>query len=132
MWGIVYSGFVFLTISACAGAEPLLVSHEQAKSATALGGSFAPVMDPQGRYVVYVKYGSDSTPEVSAKYLGVFLRWLPSGPTRHLSRTENLGVAPLGNSGYPAVSGNRRFVVFSSEADNLENSDTNNLSDIFI
>ncbi|KAF0191837.1 MAG: WD40 domain-containing protein [Gammaproteobacteria bacterium] len=95
------------------------------------GASRGSVMSADGRYVVF---HSEATtldardPDVTAD---VYVRDRLTGTTILLS-INNDGDKGNFDSFWPAISGNGRFVVFSSFASNLVPGDTNNTSDVFL
>lgn len=60
----------------------------------------------------------------------IFVRDLVAGTTTQVS-VNTAAVEPDGYSTVPAISGNGRYVVFASEADDLVANDLNNVQDIF-
>jgi Tol biopolymer transport system component len=61
----------------------------------------------------------------------IFLRDRNTNVTTMIS-VNDLGDASAGGSGFPAISGNGRFVAFVSNAPNLVSGDTNNRPDVFV
>jgi Tol biopolymer transport system component len=102
------------------------------------GGSFAPSISRDGRYVAF---GSTTTKLAEGdrnRSADVFLRDLHSRTTVVVSRSANGGTAN-GQSRNPAISGDGRFVAFQSEASDLvcfrcppALLDVNLLSDVFL
>jgi Tol biopolymer transport system component len=89
-----------------------------------------PAISADARYVAFV---SAATTLVEADNNGttdVFLHDRQTGVTRRVSNGPG-GVAGNGASTAPAVSGDGRYVVFSSLASNLIGGDTNGVSDVF-
>jgi len=62
----------------------------------------------------------------------VYLKDLSSGTETLITAGRPSGTAANGNSFAPATSGDGRYVVFASRADNLTLDDTNKTSDIFV
>ncbi len=82
----------------------------------------------------YVAFASDATTLVPGKTNGVmdiFVHDRLTGVTTRVSLTQS-GTEANGDSTNLAISGNGRFVVFESEADNLVPGDTNGQPDIFV
>jgi Tol biopolymer transport system component len=82
----------------------------------------------------YVAFASDATALVPGKTNGVmdiFVHDRLTGVTTRVSLTQS-GTEANGDSTNLAISGNGRFVVFESEADNLVPGDTNGQPDIFV
>jgi Tol biopolymer transport system component len=102
------------------------------------GGSFAPSISRDGRYVAF---GSTTTKLAEGdrnRSADVFVRDLHSRTTVVVSRSANGGTAN-GQSRNPAISGDGRFVAFQSEASDLvcfrcppALLDVNLLSDVFL
>jgi hypothetical protein len=61
----------------------------------------------------------------------IFLRHTPSNTTRRVSQTSG-GAEVHGTSADPAISGNGRYVAFTSTAPDLVGNDTNRANDIFV
>jgi hypothetical protein len=82
---------------------------------------------------VYFSEASDLVPGDTNSCRDVFVRDLPTGTTERVS-LDSSGVQGNGQSGYsaPSVSGDGRYVVFDSQANNLAPGDTNGKIDIFL
>lgn len=61
----------------------------------------------------------------------IFVRDLAAQTTVRVSRTPR-GAPPNGDSSIPSISGDGRYVVYGSEADNIGTHDTNRDSDVFL
>jgi Tol biopolymer transport system component len=99
--------------------------------AQANGGSQAPAISSDGRYVAFA---SNATNLVSGDTNGspdVFLRDRVAGATTRVS-VGPYGVQANGGSQYPAISADGNTVAFSSIASNLVPGDTNANADVFI
>src|SRR5258707_9014521 len=57
---------------------------------------------------------------------------LGATPTTELVSLTQFGGQGNGNSRFPAISANGRFVVFQSRADNLVAGDANSFADVFV
>jgi Tol biopolymer transport system component len=93
------------------------------------GNSIDPSISADGNLVAFSSGASNfvaADPEG-----GVFLRSISAGTTRLLSISAG-GVSGDGFSGDPVISGNGRYVAFSSGADNLVPGDDNLVADIFV
>jgi len=95
------------------------------------GASQNPSISDDGRYVVFESAGQFLVPGDTNSSVDVFLR------DRQLGTTERISVSTSsaqGNatSGLPRVSGNGRYVVFSSDATSLIPGDTNGKLDVFL
>jgi hypothetical protein len=85
-----------------------------------------------GRYLVFAGEGSGLAPGYTNRYRGIFVRDLVAGTNRLVSvSTNGIGDAN-GWSTDPIISGNGRYVVFASWANNLVNKDTNAGADVFL
>lgn len=94
-------------------------------------GSFAPKISADGRYVAYLSNASNLVPGDTNGFADIFVF------DRETRTTERLPVAgdgaePNGGTGFPALSADGRYVVFSSYASNLVPGDTNDNTDIFV
>lgn len=92
-------------------------------------GSFSPSLSADGRYVAFSSYafGTDDTNQA----YDIFVRDLYAGTITRIS-VDSAGGQANGSSFHPAISGNGRYVAFSSEASNLVAGDTNRVADVFV
>ncbi len=93
--------------------------------------SFAPRISADGRFVAFISESPDITPTDTDFLQDVFVRELSTGATTRIS-TPVSGNQSLGHVMDCALSGDGRFVVFSSQAHNLVQDDTNQLVDVFV
>jgi Tol biopolymer transport system component len=94
------------------------------------GGSSEPALSADGRSVVFSSDASNLVSGDTNGVLDVFVRNLWSGTTRRVS--VGVGGRPAdGESFFPAVSADGRWVSFSSAASNLVSGDTNATTDVF-
>jgi Tol biopolymer transport system component len=70
---------------------------------------------------------SDKRPDLTV----IYVRDTASGVTTRVSRTIS-GGAPAGHSYLPTISGDGRYVAFTSDASNLVRGDRNRLADVFV
>lgn len=84
-----------------------------------------------GRLVAFTSEADNLMPNFTNGFRNVFVRDLISGTTVLASVATNGGPAD-GICSEPAISGNGRYVVFTSAADNLVPGDTNRASDVFV
>src|SRR5258705_3107994 len=92
----------------------------------------APCVSDDGLRVVFASYATDLVPGDTNGFLDVFVRDVGAETTVRVS-VDSAGHQTNANSlGGFSISGNGRFVVFSSEADNLVAGDTNGADDIFV
>ena len=92
--------------------------------------SRAPSISANGRYIAFY---SDATNLVSNDTNGkkdVFVHERKTGKTKRVSKRSD-GTEGDGNSEWASISGDGRYVVFSSDATNLVSNDTNGKEDVF-
>src|SRR6266480_1541473 len=95
------------------------------------GSSARPALSADGRFVAFE---SDATDLVSGDTNGlrdVFVHDRQTGATERVS-VDSAGNQGDGESRYPAISADGRFVAFTSWATNLVPGDTNGVADVFI
>lgn len=95
------------------------------------GPSFGHAIARSGRLVAFVSLATNLIPGDTNAKSDVFVRDLGAGTTRRVS----LGTGSLqsnGDSGFPAVSADGRFIAFASSASNLVPGDTNGVDDVFV
>lgn len=93
------------------------------------GDSFGPALSNDGRYVAFASTASNLVPGASGTQ--VYLHDRTTGTTTLVSR-NTLSNAGNGVSQGPAVSGDGRFVAFTSTSSDLSLPDTNGKSDVFV
>ena len=84
-----------------------------------------------GRYVAFTSEASDLTPNDTNQFRDVFVRDLVAGTTTLVSVGMD-GFAGNGMSTEPSMSGDGRYVAFTSWATNLVAGDTNYYGDVFV
>jgi Tol biopolymer transport system component len=95
--------------------------------------SLSPVLSADGRYVAFSSLASTLSAEDDDFYRDVFVRDLGTGATILVSRAAGaFGAAGDGHSFEPSVSGDGRFVAFSSRADNLSLEDDDSPEDVYV
>ena len=97
----------------------------------AAGGSWSPVMTPDGRFIAFDSVAMNLAPGGHLPFMDVFLHDRTTGLTERLS--DGIG-GVLGNNGSyrPSLSADGRFVAFESTASNLVAADTNHTADVFL
>lgn len=95
------------------------------------GYSFNPAISADGRYVAFTSYANNLVVNDTNGCVDVFVR------DRLLNTTERVSVSSIGEKGNgdsfdPSISGDGRFIAFSSYGNNLVNNDNNGFSDIFV
>jgi len=101
----------------------------------AIGGSFSPAINNDGRYVAYMSYAPNLVPGDNNYKSDVFVYDRLTKNTTRVSVADNgkEGDQDSGNSfDLPSISGDGRYVVYSSDATNLVPGDTNTKDDIFV
>ena len=125
-------GAVLLSLPASAA-----TSSPTTRVSVATGGaqandhSLAPAISADGRYVAYYSDASNLVPGDTNRARDVFVYDRQTGQTTRVSVASD-GSQANGESFAPAVSGDGRYVVFSSSATNLVPGDTNNADDIYL
>jgi Tol biopolymer transport system component len=129
------AGFHLYVQDSVAGTMTLVDDSPQGKD-SGLTGMAVPSVSADGRVVVFDAGDSDLVPNDNNRFADVFLRDLAAGTTEIISaRTPELpSVAGDASSElWPqALSGDGRFLVFSSGAANLVDGDTNGFIDVFV
>ncbi|MGA9777271.1 MAG: hypothetical protein WBS33_03265 [Verrucomicrobiia bacterium] len=92
-----------------------------------LSGSFS----TEASYVAFVSDADNLAANATNGYRNVFVGDLLAGDNILVSANTN-GVAASGNSSEPSVSGDGRFVAFSSWAGDLVPGDTDNIENVFV
>jgi Tol biopolymer transport system component len=95
------------------------------------GRSSEPSISSRGRCVAFTSEASNLAADDINGVADIFLRDRQRRTTQRISQTPD-GSDADGASSAAAVSGNGRFVAFTSEATNLVPSDTNGVSDVFV
>jgi subtilisin family serine protease len=93
--------------------------------------SDAPSLSAEGRFVAFHSGASNFSPTDFVDTFDVFVRDLTAGQTELVS-VNQAGAPGEGDSGFPSISGDGRYVIFESPAANLANADTNEAWDIFL
>ena len=97
----------------------------------ATGSSFEPAISADGRFVAFGSIASNLVPADTNGTRDIFVH------DRQTGATERANVDSAGNEAnaaafLPTISGDGRFVAFSSDAGNLVPGDTNPASDVFV
>ncbi|HEY1487643.1 MAG TPA: hypothetical protein VGF84_16165 [Micromonosporaceae bacterium] len=102
-------------------------------SAGVLGNrsSAEPSLSADGRYVAFISNATNLVPGDTNNRIDVFVRDLSTGSVVRASVSAD-GVQANGNSNQPRISGNGRYVTFSSFATNLVAGDHNKQPDVFV
>jgi Tol biopolymer transport system component len=95
------------------------------------GFSFAEAISADGRYVLFTSEASNLVNGDTNGERDAFVHDRQTGQTSRVSVASN-GSQANGGTSFGSMSGNGRYVVFSTRASNLVNNDTNNWFDIFV
>ena len=96
------------------------------------GGTYgAPALSDDGRYVAFASQGGDLVPNDGNFVEDAFVRDRVAGTTERVS-VNSAGVEGDNETLTPWISGNGRYVTFSSVARNLVPNDQNNIWDVFL
>jgi len=98
---------------------------------TPAGGGSEPSISADGRYVAFTSYSNTLVAGDTNQAEDVFVRDRQTGVTTRVS-VDSTGAQADNVSQEPSISGDGRYVVFSSYASNLVPGDTNRRSDIFL
>lgn len=90
-----------------------------------------PAISDDGRYVAFVSYASNLVSGDSNFYPDVFVRDTQTNTTTRVSVATG-GTQTGGNISAIAISGDGRYVAFSSDANNVVAGDTNGIYDVFL
>jgi Tol biopolymer transport system component len=93
--------------------------------------SFTGSISADGRCVAFWSFATNLVPGDTNNWSDVFVRDLSNGTTERVSIATN-GAQGNDPSGFPSISADGRYVVFSSTASNLVPGDTNVGHDVFI
>jgi Tol biopolymer transport system component len=95
------------------------------------GDCQSPSISADGRYVAFCSFADNLIPSDVNGFPDVFVRDRQAGTTERVSVDPN-GMYGNGQSEFPSISADGRFVSFSSAASNLVVADTNGLVDVFV
>lgn len=96
------------------------------------GASGAPAVSSDGRYVAFSSSATNLVPSDANGAADIFLHDTVAGTTVRVNLGEFESEANFFTLGLPSVSGDGRFVAFSSLASNLVPDDTNSALDVFV
>jgi Tol biopolymer transport system component len=95
------------------------------------GPSFAPAVSADGRHLAFASSATNLVPGETNARRHIFVHDRSTGTTTRVSVGQG-GVLAGGDSGFPSISADGRYVAFESEATNLVPGDTNALTDVFV
>jgi hypothetical protein len=104
----------------------------QADEDSPYSGFYAVAMSASGRYVAFDSGASDLVGADTNGYYDVFVHDRSTGKTRRVSVRSNGNEGNGGSYENVDISGDGRFVTFSSDATNLVAGDTNGYTDVFV
>lgn len=107
-----------------------LISRTPA-GATANGESVFPEISTDGRYVAFESTATNLVAGDLSAIRDIFVRDRQTGAISIVSKSS-LGAQGDGHSFFPSISGDGRYVAFSSIAGNLVANDTNDVEDVFV
>lgn len=93
--------------------------------------SFEPSVSGDGRYVAFQSRASNLVAVDTNGRIDIFVRDTQTNVTSLVS-VSTVGSQANGSSEPPVISGNGRYIAFSSDADNLVSGDNNGTYDIFV
>ena len=97
------------------------------------GDSYYSAISADGRHVAWASAAASLSPDDGDPLYDVFVRDLQSNRTVYVSRaTGEMGSAGNGDSIFPSLSADGRYVAFESTAANLSTEDTDPTNDVFV
>ena len=128
------SADVFVYDLTARATELVSTPHPALTTATAahISVSHCASLSTDGHYLAFATTGNGMVPGYTSAWRGVFVRDLAAQTNLLVSVPTNGVAAANGQATEPMISGNGRYVVFSSYASNLVKNDTNHTSDVFI
>ena len=132
--GLGWIEFLFVVMAGTASAQVIERVSVSSSGVEANGDSFAPLYDGASENGRFVVFESDATNLVAADGNGlrdVFVRDRHLGTTTRVSEVPGGGDAS-GDSRYPSISEDGRWIAFSSDAPDLVVDDTNAAQDVFV
>lgn len=127
-WGLLMG--LLSVDSIAASTDPILVSRTDSGSA-ANKASLYPALAQDGRYVAFSSLAANLVPGDSNNFYDVFVWDAQTNAVSRVSRGQG-GEQANGNSYWPSISADGRFVAFYSSASNLVPGDNNGRWDIFV
>ena len=95
------------------------------------GDSYGPSVSSDGRYIAFTSYASNLVPGDTNLASDVFVHDTSTGTTRRVSIATD-GTQANDGATEASMSGNGRYIAFSSYASNLVPGDTNLAGDVFV
>ena len=97
----------------------------------AAGGSMLPSISADGRYVAFASSASNLVNNDYVGYIDIFVHDRQTRQTSLISVASD-GTQGYGDSWYPSISADGRYIAFFSDASNLVSDDTNDMIDVFV
>jgi Tol biopolymer transport system component len=116
------------------GETPLLVSHAHGQPATSAGGnSRHAVLTPDARFIAFQSDSANLLPpgQDTNGSVDVFLRNLMDGSLERISLSA-ISTEVTGDSTFPSLSADGRYVLFHSVSNELVAGDSNEAADVFL
>ncbi len=133
-FGVGRIGILIAVMTGTVSAQVIERVSVSSSEVEANGDSFAPLYDgvsENGRFVVFESDATSLVPADGNGLRDVFLRDRLLGTTTRVSEAWSGGDA-TGESRYPSISEDGRWIAFSSDAPNLVIGDTNAAQDVFV
>ncbi|MDT5295109.1 MAG: hypothetical protein QOJ76_1989, partial [Acidobacteriota bacterium] len=110
-----------------------LVSINSAGTDSGDDVAFQPAISGDGRYVAFLSMSRDLDADISKPVDSgdIYVRDMQTGRTRMVSVSRTGDAGSNGDTRFPSISADGRFVAFESTGDNLVASDANDRRDIF-
>jgi Tol biopolymer transport system component len=128
--GIVLLALAPSAASAAAYTERISVTSSELEATG--GDSLDAAISTDGAFVAFSSAATDLVPSDTNGNADIFVRDRANGTTERVSIDSSEAQATGGDSLYPSISADGRFVAFSSEATNLVSGDSNTTADIFV
>ncbi|MHB1459320.1 MAG: TolB-like translocation protein, partial [Armatimonadota bacterium] len=131
---LVYFAILSLSQIMYAGTtERFSVSSSGIQGNANIGWNIAPALSTDGRYAAFASLASNLVPGDTNNTCDVFIRDRVSGTTERVSVSAS-GEQANNESGFEglSMSGDSRYIAFSSTATNLVSGDNNGRCDIFV
>jgi Tol biopolymer transport system component len=93
--------------------------------------SYNPSISADGRFIAFSSYATNMVANDTNGSADVFVRDRTAGTTRRVSVSSDSDQGD-GDSLFPSISANGRFVAFESNATNMVTNDTNGSADVFV
>jgi len=109
-----------------------LVSEETGGTADGTLDSLHPTITGDGQYIIYSSWADELVAGDTNMLQDIFIYRVSDGVTTRASVDSAEAQSAGGNSYEPGVSSNGQFIVFQSDATNLDGTDVGGFSDVFL